>query len=63
MLKATREIAMGKIQVTEDVKEYKEELVTEIVETIKECHSLEDYILMCKDENSKLCKTLTTTDK
>lgn len=63
MLKATREIAMGKIQVTEEVKEYKEELVTEIVETIKECHSLEDYILMCKDENSKLCKTLTTTDK
>lgn len=63
MLKATREIAMGKIQVTEEVKEYKEKLVTEIVTTIKECHSLEDYILMCKDENSKLCKTLATTDK
>lgn len=56
MLKATREVAMGKIQVEQETKEYKEQLASEIVDTIKECLSLEDYILKCKEDNLKLSK-------
>lgn len=58
MLMATRQVAMGLIDVSKETNAYKETLVSSIADTVTECHTLEEYIKMQEQKGPKLNKAI-----